>query len=161
MSTPYDLRKVLAELQEMPGEYHETNVEVDPHAELSGVYRYIGAGGTVKRPTKEGPAMMFNCVKGFPDTRVLIGIIASRDRVGKILHHDPKHLGRLLKDSVQNPVKPVKVAKTDAPAQEVIHLATDEGFDIRKILAAPTNTEYDADLILQWAWFLVQTQKKP
>ncbi len=28
--------------------------------------------------------------QGFPDTRVLIGIIASRDRVGKILHHDPK-----------------------------------------------------------------------
>lgn len=144
MSTPYDLRKVLAELQEMPGEYHETNVEVNPHAELSGVYRYIGAGGTVKRPTQEGPTMMFNNVKGFPDTRVLIGIIASRDRVGKILHHDPKHLGRLLKDSVQNPVKPVKVTKAEAPAQEVVHLASDEGFDIRKILAAPTNTEYDA-----------------
>ncbi|MBU5585153.1 UbiD family decarboxylase, partial [Enterococcus sp. S181_ASV_20] len=48
-------------------------------------------------PTQEGPTMMFNNVKGFPETRVLIGIIASRDRVGKILHHDPKHLGRLLK----------------------------------------------------------------
>ncbi|GAA2903015.1 hypothetical protein GCM10019993_05810 [Enterococcus pseudoavium] len=112
----YDLRKVLAELKEMPGEYHETDVAVDPHAELSGVYRYIGAGGTVQRPTKEGPAMMFNNVKGFPASRVLIGIIASRERVGKILHHDPKHLGRLLKDAVQNPVKPVKVSKAEAPA---------------------------------------------
>ncbi len=28
-------------------------------AELAGVYRYVGAGGTVKRPTKEGPAMIF------------------------------------------------------------------------------------------------------
>ena len=79
MSTPYDLRKVLAELQEMPGEYHETNVEVDPHAELSGVYRYIGAGGTVKRPTQEGPAMMFNNVKGFPDTRVLEPIFMNNE----------------------------------------------------------------------------------
>ncbi len=53
MSTPYDLRKVLAELQEMPGDITKTNVEVNPHAELSGVYRYIGAGGTVKRPTNK------------------------------------------------------------------------------------------------------------
>ncbi|MBV7390747.1 UbiD family decarboxylase [Enterococcus sp. ALS3] len=144
MSELYDLRKVLAELKEMPGQYHETDEQVDPHAELAGVYRYIGAGGTIMRPTQEGPAMMFNNVKGFPDTRVLTGILASRRRVGKIFHHDYQTLGRLLKDSVQNPVKPVKVSQKEAPAQEVIHLATDEDFDIRKILAAPTNTEYDA-----------------
>ncbi len=141
---PYDLRKVLEELQKLPGQYHETEIEVDPDAELSGVYRYIGAGGTVKRPTQEGPAMMFNTVKGFSNTRVLIGIMASRKRVGEILHHDYRTLGHLLKDSVENPVKPVKVAPTEAPAQEVIHLATEEGFDIRKLLAAPTNTEKDA-----------------
>ena len=40
----------------MEGQYIETDVEVDPMAELAGVYRYVGAGGTVKRPTKEGPA---------------------------------------------------------------------------------------------------------
>ena len=73
---PYDLRKVLKELQDQPGQYHETNELVDPLAELSGVYRYIGTGGTVQRPTQEGPAMMFNNIKGFPDARVLIGIMA-------------------------------------------------------------------------------------
>lgn len=31
---PYDLRKVLKELQEQPGQYHETNEPVDPMAEL-------------------------------------------------------------------------------------------------------------------------------
>lgn len=141
---PYDLRKVLAEIKEMPGQYHETDLEIDPEAELSGVYRYIGAGGTVKRPTQEGPTMMFNNIKGFPDKRVLIGIMASRRRVGKMFHHDYQTLGRLLKDSVENPVKPVKVTKAEAPAQEVVHLASDPEFDIRKILPAPTNTEYDA-----------------
>jgi 3-polyprenyl-4-hydroxybenzoate decarboxylase and related decarboxylases len=70
---PYDLRRVIDELKEAPGQYHETDVEVDPDAELSGVYRYIGAGGTVKRPTQEGPAMMFNNIKGFPGTRIFIG----------------------------------------------------------------------------------------
>lgn len=55
-----DLRSALKRLKQMEGQYIETDVEVDPMAELAGVYRYVGAGGTVKRPTKEGPAMVFN-----------------------------------------------------------------------------------------------------
>lgn len=143
-NTPYDLRKVIEELKQLPGQYHETDIEVDPEAELSGVYRYIGAGGTVQRPTQEGPAMTFNNIKGFPGTRVNIGTMASRKRVGQILHHDYRTLGQLLQKSVENPIKPIKVAKEDAPVQEVVHLATDEGFDIRKLIPAPTNTEEDA-----------------
>ena len=141
---PYDLRKVLRELKNDPGQYHETNKVVDPNAELAGVYRYIGAGGTIERPTKEGPAMMFNNVKGFPKSRVLIGIQASRKRVGKILHHDYRTLGRFLKDSVEHPVAPVIVSRENAPVQEVVYKASDPDFDIRKILPAPTNTPLDA-----------------
>lgn len=144
MSEKYDLRKVLDEIKSIPGQYHETNKEIDPNADLAGVYRYIGAGGTVQRPTQEGPAIMFNNVKGFPDSRVLIGLQASRKRVGKILHHDYQTLGQMLNEAVTHPVKPVEVTKEDAPAQEVIHLASDPDFDIRKLLAAPTNTPEDA-----------------
>lgn len=141
---PWDLRKVLREIKNNPENYHEMNVEIDPDAEISGVYRYIGAGGTVERPTAEGPAMMFNNLKGFPNTRVLIGLMASRKRDGRILHHDYKTLGHFLKDAVENPVHPIKVDKKDAPVQEVVHLASDPDFDIRKLVPAPTNTEYDA-----------------
>ncbi|WP_302372270.1 UbiD family decarboxylase [Enterococcus asini] len=144
MSEPYDLRKVLEELKELPGQYHETDIEIDPQAELSGVYRYIGAGGTVKRPTQEGPAMTFNNIKGFPGTRVSIGTMASRKRVGEILHHDYRTLGKLLQQSIEHPVKPVEVTQVEAPVQEVIHLASEADFDIRKLLPAPTNTEEDA-----------------
>lgn len=139
---PYDLRKVLAELKTHPGQFHATDVAVDPNAELSGVYRYIGAGGTVERPTQEGPAMMFNHVKGFPDTKVLMGLMASRKRVGLMFHHDFHTLGQFLNDAVENPVPPVMV--DDAPAHEVVHQATDPDFDIRKLVAAPTNTPEDA-----------------
>lgn len=141
---PYDLRKVIEELKTLPGQYHETDLEIDPEADLSGVYRYIGAGGTVKRPTQEGPAMTFNNIKGFPEKRVNIGTMASRKRVGQILHHDYRTLGCFLKDAVEHPLKPVKVDKADAPAQEVVHLATDADFDIRNILPAPKNTPKDA-----------------
>ena len=47
-----DLRSALERLKNMPGQLAETDVAVDPMAELAGVYRYVGAGGTVKRPTK-------------------------------------------------------------------------------------------------------------
>ncbi|GEQ50336.1 UbiD family decarboxylase [Tetragenococcus koreensis] len=141
---PYDLRKVLEELKQFPNQYHETDKPIDPNADLSGVYRYIGAGGTVMRPTQEGPALTFNTIEGFPNTRVSIGTMASRKRVGEILHHDYKTLGKLLYQSVEHPVKPIKVDKEQAPAQEVVHLANDDDFDIRKILPAPTNTPEDA-----------------
>lgn len=139
---PYDLRKVLAELKTQPGQYHATDVAIDPDAELAGVYRYIGAGGTVERPTQEGPAMMFNNVKGFPGTRVLMGLMASRKRVGMMFHHDYQTLGQFLNDAVEHPVPPEMV--DDAPAHEVVHRATDPDFDIRKLVAAPTNTPEDA-----------------
>ncbi|NLR10050.1 MULTISPECIES: UbiD family decarboxylase [Lactobacillaceae] len=139
---PYDLRKVLTELKTHPGQFHATDVAVDPNAELAGVYRYIGAGGTVERPTQEGPAMMFNNVKGFPGTRVLMGLMASRKRVGMMFHHDYQTLGQFLNDAVEHPVPPVMVE--DAPAHEVVHKATDPDFDIRKLVAAPTNTPEDA-----------------
>jgi len=140
----YDLRSVLDELRTDTANYHETDVEVNPEAELAGVYRYVGAGGTVERPTREGPALMFNSVKGFPDVRVLIGLMASRRRVGKILHHDWRTLGGLLAEAAANPVWPVTVGEDEAPAHEVVHRATDDGFDIRTLIPAPTNTPHDA-----------------
>lgn len=139
-----DLRSALELLEHIPGQLVQTDVEVDPMAELSGVYRHVGAGGTVQRPTQEGPAMIFNNVKGHPDARVAIGLLASRKRVGYLLDCDPKKLGFLLKDSVANPVKPVVIPNEQAKCQEIVHYATEEGFDIRRLIPAPTNTPEDA-----------------
>ncbi len=139
-----DLRSAIELLKEIPGQYIETNVSVKPHAEISGVYRYVGAGGTVKRPTKLGPAMMFNKVEGHEDARVLIGLLASRQRVAYLLDDEPEHLGFLLNEAVQSPIPPVVVDSKTAPCHEVVHYAEEEGFDIRKLLPAPTNTPEDA-----------------
>lgn len=141
---PWDLRRVLDEIKDDPAEYHETNEPVDPNAELCGVFRYIGARGTVERPTKLGPTMMFNNVKGFPDTRVLIGLMASRQRVGKMFHTDYAHLGEYLNQAVSKPVAPVVVDEDKAPAHEVVIKADDPDFDLRTLVAAPTNTPEDA-----------------
>ena len=140
-----DLRSALELLEGMEGQLIETDVEVDPHAELSGVYRHIGAGGTVARPTKEGPAMIFNNIKGHKDARVVIGLLASRKRVGALLDCEPKRLGFLLNEAVKNPIPAVEIpADEPAPCQEVVYMADDPDFDIRKLVPAPTNTEEDA-----------------
>lgn len=138
-----DLRSALELLRGMEGQLIETDVEVDPMAELAGVYRYVGAGGTVMRPTKEGPAMIFNRVKGHPDARVVIGVLASRKRAAALLGCAQEDLGKLLYQSLANPIAPV-MAEGKPACQQVVHLAEEEGFDLRKLVPAPTNTPDDA-----------------
>ena len=138
-----DLRSALDKLRRMENELVETGVQVDPEAELSGVYRYVGAGGTVMRPTKKGPAVIFNNVKGHPDARVAIGVLASRERVAALLDSRPEDLGHLLRDSTDHPIEPVLTEEKPA-CQEVIHYASEEDFDLYKLIPAPTNTPDDA-----------------
>lgn len=139
-----DLRSALELLRSMPGQLIETDEPVEPLAELAGVYRHVGAGGTVMRPTRKGPAMIFNNVKGHENARVAIGLLASRERVAALLDTKSEKLGFLLKDSVLNPIDPITIPSDKAKCQEVVHLATDPDFDIRKLVPAPTNTEEDA-----------------
>ncbi|MCE9922870.1 UbiD family decarboxylase domain-containing protein, partial [Hafnia paralvei] len=91
-----------------------------------------------------GPAMVFNKIKGFDDISVVIGLNGSRKRVGHFLNCAPEKLGHLLKDSVKNAIQPVLVSADKAVCQQVTHFAEDADFDLRKLLPAPTNTEEDA-----------------
>lgn len=138
-----DLRSALAFLKEQPGQLIETNVEVEAKAELAGVYRYVGAGGTVQRPTKEGPAMLFHHVRGFQDASVVIGVMASRRRVAALMDCAPEELGKKLYHSVEQPVPPVEV-DGPAPCQQAIHRADEPDFDLFRLIPAPTNTPDDA-----------------
>lgn len=144
MEKVLDLRGAIDQLKHMDNQLVETNIEVDPMGELSGVYRYVGAGGTVKRPTKEGPAMIFNNIKGHPQAKVIIGLLASRERVAKLLDCPADKLGFMLKESVKNPVRPIVISNEKAKCQEVKYFADDPDFDIRKLIPAPTNTLEDA-----------------
>lgn len=138
------LRQALAALKGIPGQLIETDTAVDPQSELSGVYRYIGAGGTVKRPTHiDGPAMMFNTVKGHPDARIVIGVLASRERVARLFGCKKEELGHLVRSCADHPIQPI-VVNGPAPCQEVIHRADEPDFDLNRLIPAPTNTPLDA-----------------
>lgn len=57
----------------------------------------------------------------------------------------PDQLTQWLFHGFENAIPPVVVSPESAPpCQEVIHLATDAGFDLRTLLPAPTNTDLDA-----------------
>lgn len=136
-----DLRSALRLLEETPGELLRTDAEVDPVAELAGVYRRVGAGTPVAPPTKLGPAMLFHNVKGYPGVRVVAGVMASRKRVGLLLSTPPDRLGFRLLEAVNQRIAPVLTEGSNPACQQVVHLAP---LDIRKILPAPTNTPLDA-----------------
>lgn len=139
-----DLRSAVALIADDADHYLETDHPVDPRAQLAGVYRRVGAGGTVARPTRRGPAMMFTNVEGYPGARVLVGLMADRGRVARVLGSTPRELARTLADALDDARPPVVVGHDAAPAQEVVHRADEPGFDIRRLLPAPTNTEQDA-----------------
>lgn len=138
-----DLRGAIELLRTMPGQYLETTKSVRPEAELAGVYRHVGAGGTVMRPTRIGPAMMFDSIEGFPDSRVLIGLFASRERVAALLGTTPKALPSFINDALGDLRAPVTISGP-APCQEVVFRADDPDFDLRRLIPAPTNTPEDA-----------------
>lgn len=140
----YDLRSVLELLKTQEGQYLETDRLVDARAEIAGIYRKLGAGGTVRRPTRIGPAMMFRNVKDYDGARILIGVLGSRKRVGTMLGIEPEHLSFAFLDAVEHPVEPVVIDNKNAVCQEQIYYADDPDFDLRKIIPAPLNTERDA-----------------
>ena len=139
-----DLRTAIAFLKTIPGQYAQTDVEADPICEIHGVYRYIGAGGTVAPPTKEGPAVVFNKVKGYPGVRSLVGMFASRKRVAALLGETQESLAFRLREAVNQAIPPVLVGAEKAQCQEVVYRAEDPGFDQRKILPVTQSTPDDA-----------------
>jgi gallate decarboxylase subunit C len=139
-----DLRSALEFLSRIPGQLVSTDVPVDPHMELAGVYRRVGAGTPVATPTRVGPAMLFRTVKGSL-MQVVAGVLASRLRTALLLGTTPERLAFDLLAAVQRPVLPVLVPAAGAPCQEVVIRPP---FDLRTLLPATTSTARDAGAFL-------------
>ena len=139
-----DLRSAIARIADDPAHYLETDHPVDPYAELAGVYRHLGAGGVVARPTRRGPAVLFNSITGYPGSRILIGLMADRGRLARLLDATPATVTDRLARAVDEAIAPVVVPSEQAPAQQVVYSASDPDFDIRTLLPALTSTEQDA-----------------
>jgi 4-hydroxy-3-polyprenylbenzoate decarboxylase len=144
MNQVNDLRSALALLKTLPGQYAETDVEADPFEEIAGVYRYIGAHGTIMRPTKQGPAVVFNRVKGHPGVRCAIGVLAGLERVAAMLGVPADRVAWEFLRGADHPVAPVVIPEDRAACREVVHRADEPGFDIRKLIPGTRNSAEDA-----------------
>ena len=120
---------------------------MDPYLELAGVYRRVGAGTPVAPPTRIGPAVLFENVKGF-EMRAVAGVLASRLRTALLLGTTPDRLAFELLGALDRPIPPVVVPPGEAPCQEVVLRPP---FDIRRLIPATTSTEGDAGPFLNMA----------
>jgi UbiD family decarboxylase len=135
-----DLRTALSFLESIPGQLVSTREPVDPVAELAGVYKLVGAGTPLAPPTRTGPAMLFENVKGY-QMPVVVGILASRRRTALLMNSTIDRLPFDLLEALRNPCSPVTVPAASAPCQEIVIRPP---FDLRKLIPAPTNTLLDA-----------------
>jgi gallate decarboxylase subunit C len=135
-----DLRTALDFLAERPGQLVSTDVEVDPYLEIAGIYRRVGSGTPTAPPTRIGPAMIFNKVKG-SDWRVVAGVLASRERTAMMMGSTRERLMFDLYGALGNTVPPVVVPAAQAPCQEVVVKAP---FDLRTYIPAIQSTAKDA-----------------
>jgi UbiD family decarboxylase len=135
-----DLRTALSFLASIPGQLVSTREPVDPIAELAGVYKLVGAGTPLAPPTRIGPAMLFENVKGC-SMPVVVGVLASRVRTALLMNSAVDRLPFDLLNALRNPLSPVTVPAAGAPCQQVV---VRPPFDLRKLIPAPTNTLLDA-----------------
>lgn len=135
-----DLRSAIDLLRSAPGEFETTDRLVDPYLEIAGIYKLVGAGTPARPPTRLGPAMLFENVRG-SGMPVVVGALASRRRAARLLGSTVERLPASLLDALEHPVPPVTVAGCDAPCQQVVLRAP---LDLRGILPILTLTALDA-----------------
>lgn len=91
------------------GELITVNEEINPELEIA----------TISKGLDNGPAFLFEKVKGYPKARVVTNIFARRDRNAKIFNVDEaKKLKWKCLEAIRNPLKPRVVES--APCQEVV-----------------------------------------
>src|SRR5438309_781024 len=106
------------------GDVLETNVEVDPDLEITGVQKHLDGG----------PVLLFNNVKGKPHTRAITNLLADMDVVDKLFGFEsPKERTRKIAHAMTHPMEPVRVPGSQAPCQEEV--ITDD-LDVNKYIAA-------------------------
>jgi gallate decarboxylase subunit C len=127
------LRSTLEMLQKQ-NEIITVNSEVDPHLEMAGISKAMD----------NGPAIVFDNIKGYPDNRAVTALFSRFDRVAKIFDvDDPKKLKFKGLEAMKNPLPPKEV--TSAPCQEVV---ITENIDVLNTLPVLKYTDGDAGRII-------------
>src|SRR6266852_1856936 len=129
------LRSALAWLATQ-GDVLETDVEIDPDLEITGVQKHLDGG----------PVLLFNNVKGKPHARAITNLLADMNVVDKLFGvASPKERTRKIAHAMTHPMKPVEIAQSQAPCQEEV--ITDD-LDVNKYIAAIRHTALETELTI-------------
>jgi 4-hydroxy-3-polyprenylbenzoate decarboxylase len=118
------------------GDVIETDKEVDPDLEITGLQKHLDGG----------PVMMFNHVKGKPHARAITNLFSDINVIDKIFGFEGSlDRTRKLSHAIDHPLKPNEVPQDAAPCQEEV--LTDD-LDVNKYITAIRHTELESELTI-------------
>jgi 4-hydroxy-3-polyprenylbenzoate decarboxylase len=130
-----DMRGTIEYLRQQNGELLVTDKEVDPILEVAGIQVAL----------EEGPALLFDNLKGYPGMRSVGNIFARRDRIAELFDvEDWKQMKWKCLEAIKHPLPP-KVIK-DAPCQETV--ITGEDIDVPSFLPVLKHTSRDGARVM-------------
>ena len=128
-----NIRSTLDWLQEQ-GDVIETDKEVDPDLELTGLQKHLDGG----------PVMLFNNVKGKPHARAITNLFSDIEVIDRIFNYeDPVQRTRKIAECIEQPIPPREIPQKEAPCQETV--LTDD-LDVNKWITAIRHTKLETEL---------------
>jgi gallate decarboxylase subunit C len=131
--SPHDLRGTLEWLRQQ-GDLIETDKPVDPDLEVTGLQKHLDGGCPV----------LFHNVKDKPNHRVVTNLFGDINVINKIFGwKDDVERTRKLAYALSHPLKPVEVAPSEAPCQEVVIEKPD---DVNRYMVPIRHTAIEPEL---------------
>jgi len=128
-----DLRGTLEWLKEQ-GDLIETDTEVDPDLQVTGLQKHLDGACPV----------LFNNVKGKPNHRVVTNLFGDINVINKMFGwKDSPDRVRRLAHALSHPLKPVEIPQSEAPCQEVV---IENPTDVNEHMVPIRHTTYEPEL---------------
>src|SRR6516165_2414291 len=129
----FDLRSTLEWLR-ASGELIETDKEVDPDLQVTGLQKHMDGGCPV----------LFNNVKGKPNHRVITNLFGDMAIINRMFGwKDDAERVRKLAYALSHPIKPVEIAQSEAPCQEHV---IEKPRDVNEWMVPIRHTTYEPEL---------------
>jgi UbiD family decarboxylase len=130
-----DLRSTLEWLRS-EGLLLESDVEVDPDLDITGVQKHLDGSCPI----------LFDNVKGYPHLRAVTNLFANTSVMNKTFGWpNDKDRTRILAHAITHPISPVEIAQDEAPVQE--HVITDD-LDVNKWVLAIKHTPLEKEFTI-------------
>lgn len=118
------------------GNLIETNQEVNPDLEITGLQKQFDGG----------PCMLFNNVKGKPHARAITNLFGDIRVVEQMFGwKNSEERVKKVARAFEKPLKPVEIAQKDAPVQEEV---ITDALDVNKWITAIRHTELETELTI-------------